>query len=111
MDDGVHELTSGTDALSAQTNTYLHNAAADDNMEPINPRGRYPQDTHVESKYATWMRDSGTTDADVVITHPDGIYSDVLNCADAVPGILPQGPVMRVWTPGATEPVELWGRV
>ena len=94
----MHELASGTDELSPQTNAKLHDAADDGNMEPINPRFRYPQDTHVESKYATWMSDNDITDADVVINHPDGVCSDVLNCADAVPAILPQGSMTLLFT-------------
>lgn len=108
VEGGVDELASGTDMLSPQTNEYLHDAAASGDIEPIHARGRYPQDTHVESKYATWMRDNGIMEADVTVNHPNGTCNDLLNCADAVQKILPPSSVMRVWTPGAAEPVELW---
>jgi len=87
----------------------VHSAAAAGNLQPIHPKGRYPQDTHVESKYATYMRDNGITESNVVINHPNGICSNVLNCTDGVRGILPTGSVMKVWVPGAADAVELWG--
>ncbi|MEV0742690.1 DddA-like double-stranded DNA deaminase toxin [Streptomyces sp. NPDC050549] len=111
-EDGVHQLVSGSDRLSPSTNAHLHEAAAngDEAIPAIHRLGRYPQDTHVESKYAAWMRDSGTTEADVVINHPEGMCSDFHNCVDAVGAILPRNSVMRVWERGATEAREIWGR-
>jgi hypothetical protein len=110
VEDGVHELGSGTDALSPQTNAYLHEAASSGDMEPIHSKGKYPMSTHVESKYATWMRNSGTTEADVVINHPEGVCGDWLNCGDAVAAILPVNFVMRIWSPAMEGPVEIWGK-
>ncbi|MER7757357.1 DddA-like double-stranded DNA deaminase toxin [Kitasatospora sp. NPDC097643] len=110
VDDGVHQLHSGTDSLSPGTNAYIHEAAGRGDGVAINAKGRYPQDTHVESKYAIWMRDNGVTDADVVINHPTGMCSDYHNCGHAVGAILPQGSTMRVWENGATIPREIRGR-
>ncbi|MFE7646386.1 ricin-type beta-trefoil lectin domain protein [Streptomyces phaeoluteigriseus] len=107
-DDGVHQLTSGTDMLSPRANAYLHQAASNGVGPRINPRGRYPQDTHVETKYAAWMRDRGITEVDVVINNA-AVCSDFHNCSTAVRAILPKNSVMRVWEAGATEAKEFWG--
>ncbi|MGW5248830.1 DddA-like double-stranded DNA deaminase toxin [Streptomyces sp. NPDC004129] len=111
-EDGVHELESGSDSLSSGTNAYIHEAAGrgDEAIEPIHRLGRYPQDTHVESKYAAWMRDNGITEANVVVNHPTGMCSDFHNCVDAVGAILPEGSVMNVWEQGASEARQIWGR-
>ncbi|MFH0177127.1 DddA-like double-stranded DNA deaminase toxin [Streptomyces cacaoi] len=107
-DDGVHQLTSGTDMLSPRANAYLHQAAGNGVGPRINPRGRYPQDTHVETKYAAWMRDRGITEVDVVINNA-AVCSDFHNCSTAVRAILPKNSVMRVWEAGAKEAKEFWG--
>ncbi|MFJ9023679.1 DddA-like double-stranded DNA deaminase toxin [Streptomyces sp. NPDC102259] len=107
-DDGVHQLTSGTDMLSPRANAYLHQAAGNGVGPRINPRGRYPQDTHVETKYAAWMRDKGITEVDVVINNA-AVCSDFHNCSTAVRAILPKNSVMRVWEAGAKEAKEFWG--
>ncbi|MEV7593014.1 DddA-like double-stranded DNA deaminase toxin [Streptomyces sp. NPDC089922] len=104
-DDGVHEITSGTSKLSKQTSAYLHQAARERRgVKAIHPKGRYPQDTHVESQYATYMRDNNITSADVVINHTK-MCDDPLNCFTGVPAILPRGSVMRVWVVGRDSPI------
>ncbi|MEU4955676.1 DddA-like double-stranded DNA deaminase toxin [Streptomyces lavendulae] len=55
----------------------------------------YPQVIHVESQYATYMRDIGITSVDVVINHAK-MCDDPLNCFTGVPEILPRDSVMRV---------------
>ncbi|MFK0108647.1 DddA-like double-stranded DNA deaminase toxin [Streptomyces sp. NPDC091217] len=55
------------------------------------------------------MCDSGTTETNVVINHPEGMCNDFHNCVDAVGVIRPRNSVMRVWERDATEARGLWG--
>ncbi|MFF7633641.1 LamG-like jellyroll fold domain-containing protein [Kitasatospora sp. NPDC008050] len=76
-----------------------------------NPRsGPIAAATHVESKIAWAMRSHPeVTSADVVINNPKGVCPAPFGCTVAVPAILRSGQTMRVFYPGATEPVILRG--
>ncbi|WP_269432061.1 DddA-like double-stranded DNA deaminase toxin, partial [Saccharothrix sp. ST-888] len=98
-------ISSGSDGTTAAIDDFLKGSPS-----ISNPRvGPHPAATHVETKYAWWMRQNGVTDADVVINNPKGVCPFPFGCQAAVPAILPRGSTMRVWYPGATEPKVLEG--
>ncbi|MEV0353264.1 DddA-like double-stranded DNA deaminase toxin [Nonomuraea sp. NPDC050680] len=86
--DGVplgNELTSGYDELSGAVDGYLGK--------------NFYTASHVETKYAMWMRLSGLKHAQVVINK--AMWNAPVNCYGLVSRILPKGWSMSVWEPGA----------
>jgi hypothetical protein len=55
------------------------------------------------------MRNNGVKDADLVINNPRGPCSGPYSCQAAIRAILKQGSTLRIWYPGATEPVVVVG--
>ena len=63
----------------------------------------------METKYAWWMRNSGVTDADVVINNAKGPCVGPFSCRNVMPAILPPNSTVRVWWPGPDGPqTKLW---
>jgi hypothetical protein len=98
-------MTSGTDEFSPVAQKWL-----------VQSMGRLRQDsdywtiTHVETKYAVYMRQKGITNANVVINHVKGPCAGMYGCRTTVEQILPKGYTMTVYYPNS-EPVVLKGRV
>lgn len=98
-------LSSGSDRLTGPINDFLMRSP----HAKYPPAGPHPAATHVETKYAWFMRQNGIMEADVVINNVRGVCTGIYSCSIAVPAILPKGAVMRVWYPGATQPTILRG--
>ncbi|MFE7927532.1 DddA-like double-stranded DNA deaminase toxin [Streptomyces sp. NPDC057456] len=99
------DMTSGTDDFSPIAQKLL-----------VQSMGKLPGKdtpywtiTHVETKYAVYMRQEGITDANVVINHKTGPCQGMYGCTATVEEILPKGSTMTVHYPGA-KPVVLHGR-
>jgi hypothetical protein len=99
------ELTSGTDETTAAIDDFLRNSPDIDNP----PAGPFAAATHTDTKFAWWMRNNGVKDADLVINNPRGPCSGPYSCQAAIRAILKQGSTLRIWYPGATEPVVVVG--
>ncbi|MFJ8604315.1 DddA-like double-stranded DNA deaminase toxin, partial [Streptomyces shenzhenensis] len=79
-------------------------------MYPNRPAGQYSVASHVEAKYAAWMKNNGIAHATVVINKNSGVCKNELNCENAVEAILPAGHTLKVYYPGAGSPVTLFGK-
>ncbi|MEV4611318.1 DddA-like double-stranded DNA deaminase toxin [Kitasatospora sp. NPDC049258] len=102
----------GAPVMSGETGSWREIADfLADSPNITNPRsGPHAAATHVEAKIAWAMRGRPeVTSADVVINNPKGVCPVPFGCTAAVPAILRSGQTMRVFYPGATEPVILRG--
>lgn len=81
--------------------------------KPGFPSGRntkYIGTSHVETKYAVWMAETGKKHATVVINNNEGVCRKLQNCEMAVWHILPAGSTLTVYYPGGKK-VLVGGRV
>ncbi|MFD3442522.1 DddA-like double-stranded DNA deaminase toxin [Streptomyces sp. NPDC058685] len=73
-------------------------------MPPWPSKGNFPPASHVETKYAVWMKKNGVQHAKVVINNNEGVCNSFMNCRKAVEAILPVGSTMKVYYPGDGSP-------
>lgn len=105
--DELRELMSGEhDSLYDEANELLRTSQ----QAPWPSKGVFPPASHVESKYAAWMKKSGVQHAKVVINNNEGVCNDYMNCRKAVEAILPAGWTMKVYYPGDGSPVTIVGK-
>lgn len=108
-----NDVKSGSDSATSDIDKFLKDSP---NIENTRARSgkllNQPAATHVETKYAWWLRqqeNTGIKDVTVVINNAKGVCGYPFGCQSAVRAILPRGTTMRVWYPGATEPEVLEG--
>ncbi|MFE9107618.1 DddA-like double-stranded DNA deaminase toxin [Actinomadura geliboluensis] len=100
---------SGTSSFSGEINAFLMESP--DMLNP--PAGAHESITHVETKLAWRMRQTGVKSLDVVINHAGGPCTGKYSCSAAVGAILPKGSRLTVWfrnAEGAMQNVPLVGR-
>ncbi|MFJ9703507.1 DddA-like double-stranded DNA deaminase toxin [Streptomyces fradiae] len=103
-------LRDGTpDPWYVKANKYIYTSDHPDFPKPAKVP-KYPPASHVESKYAAWMAESGISEATLVINNNKGVCNKRLNCKIAIEAILPDGHTLNVYYPGAKEPVPLVGK-
>ena len=97
-EDGIeHEFTSG-DEKGADTQRVI--AVLQEQGVPPNRAGRYLAASHVETKVAALMRETGVEQGVLVInnrTGPCGPSNEGTSCMDVLSSILPTGSTLRVW--------------
>ncbi|MFD5112797.1 DddA-like double-stranded DNA deaminase toxin [Streptomyces sp. NPDC058391] len=105
--DELRRLMSGQhDALYDEANALLQSSK----MYPyMNTLGKYPTASHVEAKYAAWMKREEVSHAKVIINNNEGACGYAMNCENAVAAILPAGHTLEVYYPGAGSPKLLRG--
>lgn len=101
-EDGIeHEFTSGDEkGVDAQRVV----AILQEQGVPPNRAGRYLAASHVETKVAALMRETGVQNGVLVINNragPCGPSAEGTSCMDVLPSILPAGSHLRVWYPVA----------
>ncbi|MER6988409.1 DddA-like double-stranded DNA deaminase toxin [Saccharopolyspora hirsuta] len=99
-------LVSGTDQESHTAAVMLINSEHFPDMP--SPNGSPAAASHVETKAAQRMRDSGQTFGVVVVNN--SVCGGDYGCRSAVQAILPQGACLVVWSPNATSPITLNGK-
>ncbi|MET7675826.1 DddA-like double-stranded DNA deaminase toxin [Streptomyces seoulensis] len=105
--DELRLLMSGEhDDLFRQANSLLQSSG----MYPYKSSvATYPTASHVEAKYAAWMKGAGVKHAKVVINNNEGVCGRAMNCENAVAAILPSGSTLEVYYPGSGSPKLLRG--
>ncbi|MBB5152496.1 DddA-like double-stranded DNA deaminase toxin [Saccharopolyspora phatthalungensis] len=98
-------IASGREDISERVRLTLHNS---DVFPPTDDRGPPAVFTHVETKYAQMMKESGQTYGVVVVNNR--MCPGDQGCEAAVRAILPCGSVLVVWTPGRDRPIEIHGK-
>ncbi|WP_433869516.1 DddA-like double-stranded DNA deaminase toxin [Saccharopolyspora sp. CA-218241] len=76
-------------------------------LHPYSDAGPPSMVTHVETKYATMMRESGQTYGVIVLNN--AVCNLKTGCGASARAILPRGSTLVIWEPGATSPVEIHG--
>ncbi|GEB60119.1 hypothetical protein GCM10017674_76020 [Streptomyces gardneri] len=79
-------------------------------LYPNKTKGGYSIASHVEAKYAAFMKNNGIEHATVVINNNNGVCNKYWNCTNAVEAILPIGSTLKVYYPGSGSPVTLYGK-
>lgn len=103
QDGNEFQEASGREGVSERARLTLH----DSETFPANPRGAPAAFTHVETKYAQRMKETGQTYGVVVLNN--AMCTGPQRCAVAIRAILPRGATLVVWEPGATQPIEIRG--
>ncbi|GAA4884097.1 DddA-like double-stranded DNA deaminase toxin [Saccharopolyspora cebuensis] len=103
-DGNEHRLVSGIEDVSERARLILHNS---DSFTPYSDAGPPSMVTHVETKYATMMRESGQTYGVIVLNN--AVCNLKTGCGASARAILPRGSTLVIWEPGATSPVEIHG--
>ncbi|MGW0468475.1 DddA-like double-stranded DNA deaminase toxin [Streptomyces sp. NPDC003027] len=107
--DELRQLMSGRhDDLYAEADALLKSSGHP--LYPDRKNGAYDIASHVEAKYAAWMKNSGTEHATVVINNNNGVCNKFMNCTNAVEAILPAGWTLKVHYPGSGSPVTITGK-
>ncbi|MFF2852062.1 DddA-like double-stranded DNA deaminase toxin [Streptomyces sp. NPDC058001] len=105
----LRELMSGEhDSLFDEADALLQSSGH--HLYPqLKNEGKYRISSHVEAKYAAWMKNNGIAHATVVINKNSGVCAKKLNCENAVEAILPAGHTMKVYYPGDGSPGDTSG--
>ncbi|MER5312950.1 DddA-like double-stranded DNA deaminase toxin [Streptomyces sp. NPDC002773] len=106
--DELRMLMSGEhDSLYGRADELLKSSGHE--LYPYKAKGAYSIASHVETKYAAFMKDNGIQNASVVINN-SGVCKSYWNCTNAVEAILPVGSTLKVCYPGSGSPVTLYGK-
>ncbi|WP_327166751.1 DddA-like double-stranded DNA deaminase toxin [Streptomyces zaomyceticus] len=79
-------------------------------LYPRKRLGAYGVASHVEAKYAAFMKEHGIQKAKVVINNNNGVCTKKQNCENAIEAILPEGSELHVYYPSDDSPRILYGR-